>query len=815
MIKNYFKVAFRNLYKKKGLSAINILGLSIGLACFSLFLLYALNELTYDRQHENGENVFRVYRWTEAIAGREATGDAHLPMPLGPAMKDAFPDVEEVVRFRTAWGENFVRSNGQVKREGVTFADPSVFNVFSFPVIYGPEKEGLQDLQSVVLTKSTAIRLFGEENPTGKTVEIKLEDTFQPFTVTAVAEDPPANSTIDFSILANFQYLASKTRNGERYQGNWQRSAFMTFLQLKPGSGLPTADNRLLAFRNEHYPDTERELREAGRWTGEGAPVTYRLQALDDMHTNTDIPGGFQAAIDTKNIWILLSIAAGVLLIACINFTTLAIGRSAGRAQEVGVRKVIGSSRRQLIGQFLTESLLLSGLSAGIGLGLGYLLLPAFNKLADRELIFSLEQYPELGWLSLGLVLIVGLLAGSYPALVMSGFRPVEVLKAKVRLNGANLFTKSLVTLQFVLSIGLIASTLIILQQLNYLHDQYPGFNKENVVVVNAEGTDIETVWPRFRDAMAKRSDVRGVTSAEISLGANQGYSRSGFEYKGEEVKSIYEYFVDNKYLEVMDIPLLAGRNFDPSISADTLTSVIFNEAAARDFGWTAEEAIGQPLTGYSRDPERTPIVIGVVKDFNFFSFRDQVEPQLFHQFHNYQPFRFLVRIPAGNPGKVLAGIEEDWQSIVPDFPFTYSFLDEDVNSFYQSEARLGTIVAWAGGIAIFLACLGLLGLAALAAANRIKEIGIRKVLGASVSGIVSLLSKDFVRLVAIAFVIAVPPAWYFMQRWLENFAYRIDIPFWIFLLVGVVALLIAFMTVGLQGIRAALANPVKSLRSE
>lgn len=814
MLKNHLKVAIRNLFKKKGLSLINILGLSIGLACFCLFLLYAINELTYDRQHANADHIFRVYRWSEAFAGREAQGDAYLPMPLGPAMKEAFPDVEEVVRFRTAWGEDFVRSNGQVHREGITFADPNVFEVFTFPVIYGPGKEALSALESVVLTKSTAIRLFGEENPTGKTLDIKLEDDFQPFTVAAVVEDQPANSTIHFDVLANYQYLASKTRSGERYQGNWRRSAFMTFLQLKPGSGLPGAQDRLQAFRDEHYPDTERELREAGRWTGEGSPVTYRLQPLREIHTDTTIPGGFRAAIEPRNIWILLSIAGGVLLIACINFTTLAIGRSAGRAQEVGVRKVVGSSRKQLVGQFLTESLLLSALSAGIGLALGYMLLPAFNQLADRELVFSFQQYPELGWLTLGLILLVGLLAGSYPALVMSGFRPVEVLKTKVRLSGANLFTKSLVTLQFVLSIALIASTLIILQQLDFMRNQYPGFNKENVVVVDGRGTDVETVWPRFRDALSQRSDIVGVSGAELSLGADQGYSRTGFEYNGEP-KSIYEYYVDDQYLSVMDIPLLAGRNFDPSVSSDTLTSVIFNESAAEYFGWTAETAVGQPLTGYTQDTERTPVVIGVVKDFNYFSFRDNVEPQLFHQFHDYQPLRFMVRIPAGDPAPVLANIEEEWSAIVPDFPFTYSFLDEDVNNFYQGEERWGIIVAWAGGIAIFLACLGLLGLAALAAANRTKEIGIRKVLGASLTGIVGLLSKDFVRLVAVAFLVAVPLAWYFMQRWLESFAYRIDIQWWVFVLVGLLALLIAFLTVGFQGIRAALANPVKALRSE
>ncbi|MEZ4988843.1 MAG: ABC transporter permease [Saprospiraceae bacterium] len=814
MIKNYLKVAVRNLLKQRGLSLINILGLSLGLACFSMFLLYAVNELTYDRQHENGANIFRVYRWTEPLDGLEARGDAHLPMPLGPAMKEDLPDVEAYVRFRTAWGQDFVRANGQIQREFITFADPNVFNVFSFPMKYGVPETALDELQSIVLTKSTAIRLFGEENPTGKTLDIKLEDSFQPFTVTAVVEDIPSNSTIDFNVLANYQYLASKTRSGERYQGNWNRSAFMTFVQLKPGSGLPNAPDRLSAFRKKYYPDEEKNLREEGRWTEAGAPVNYRLQPITEMHTNTAIPGGFTRAIDPKNIWILLSIAAGVLLIACINFTTLSIGRSAGRAREVGVRKVIGGSRKSLTAQFLTESLLLAVLSSGIGLGLVYLLLPAFNQMADRELVFSMKQYPELGWLIGGLTLLVGLLAGSYPAIVMSGFRPVEVLKAKVRLNGANLFTKSLVTFQFVLSIGLIASTMIILQQINLMHNQYPGFNKENVVVVNADGTDVSRVWPRFKAKMERRSDVLGVTGTEASIGASQGYSRSGFMY-GDQPKSLYEYFVDENYLSVLDIPLVAGRNFDPNVSADTLTSVIFNESAVKDFGWTNEEAIGKPLTGYTQDTERTPIIIGVVKDFNFFSFRDQVEPQLFHQFHDYQPFRFLVRIPAGDPAAVLSGLEQEWNAIVPDYPFSYSFLDDDVNNFYEAEERWGTIVAWAGGMAIFLACLGLLGLAALAAANRTKEIGIRKVLGASLTGIVTLLSKDFVRLVAIALVLAVPLAWYFMQRWLENFAYRIDIHWWVFALVGAVAMLIAFATVGFQGIRAALNDPVKSLRSE
>ncbi|HMQ47668.1 MAG TPA: ABC transporter permease [Saprospiraceae bacterium] len=814
MIQNYLKVAIRHLLKQKGLAAINVLGLSIGLACFSLFLLYALNEFSYDSFHANGDRIFRVYRWVENINGRDAEGDAYLPMPLAPALKADLADVEEAIRWRGAWDDSFVRVANKVSRTGVSFADPQVFQFFSFPMKYGDAATALKDPRQVVLTEETARFLFGESNPTGKTLEIQVEDHFEPFTVSAVAENLPPNSSLHFQIVGSFDYYAG-TRHGLQSADNWGRSFLATYVRLREGSGLANNAETLLAFRKKYYPDEEARLREMGYWKEDGAPITYRLQPLTEIHTDTSLYGGDIPAIEPKSIWMLLLIAAGVLLIACINFTTLAIGRSAGRAREVGVRKVMGSERKHLIGQFLTEAMLLAVISSGIGLVLLQVLLPFFNEVADRDLVFSSALFTEYGGLLLGLTLLVGLLAGSYPALMLSGFKPIEVLKSKIKLGGANLFTKSLVTGQFVISVGLIISTFVILKQLHFMRSQNPGFTKENVVVVDAEGVDSEALLPRFRQVLQTIPQVKGVAAAELGLGEGMGWSRSGWDDNGIH-REVFEFFIDAHYLDVLGMELLVGRNFDPAKVADTINSIIINETMMKQFGWTLETALDQPLNGYYEDPETPlPRVIGVVKDFHFRPFKEAVEPQLFHQFSDYSPYKFFVRIEAGNPTPVLATLQKAWESIEPVYPFKYSFLDEDLNRFYHAESRLGRIIAWAGGVAVFLACLGLFGLAALAAANRTKEIGIRKVLGATTAGIVGLLSKDFLKLVALALVIASPLAYYFMERWLQDFAYRVEIQWWIFALAGVVAIGVAFLTVSFQSVWAALANPVESLKNE
>jgi putative ABC transport system permease protein len=505
------------------------------------------------------------------------------------------------------------------------------------------------------------------------------------------------------------------------------------------------------------------------------------------------------------------------LLIACINFTTIAIGRSAGRSKEVGVRKVIGGTKKSLITQFLSEALLLAFLSAVLGLILAKILLPFFNQLSGRELNFSFTQFPQLLWLTIGLVLLVGLLAGSYPALVLSSFKPVEVLKTKVKLGGSNIFTRSLVTLQFVLSAGLIISTIIIMQQLHYMQSKYPGFNKENVVVVDADGiSDTKNLYALFKQKLSAHPEIIGTASAELGLGGGQGWSEAMFKYNGKD-KTVYEYFIDPDYMHVLGLKLLAGRNFDPRISSDTVTSVIINEAMMNDFGWTLQNAVGQRLKGYLDDENdaRTPVVIGVIKDFNYLAFNSTVGPQMFQQFSFYEPYKFFVRIQRGDPTKALTTLQKAWKDVAPNYPLKYSFLDEDLDQFYKSESRWSNIVGWAGGISIFLACLGLLGLAALAVVNRTKEIGIRKVLGASLSAIISLLSKDFLRLVIIAFIIATPLAWYFMDKWLQDYAYRINISGWVFVITGVATITIALLVVSFQSIKAALTNPVKSLRTE
>ncbi len=817
MFKHYFKTAFRSIAKQKVLSVINILGLSIGIACFGLFLLFTVNEFNYDRFHKDAANIYQVYLWNDAFKGNDAGGSPYLPMPLGAAMKQDYPDVVDYTRFRDSWDGNFMRvADNDVRRVKVSYTDPQFFSIFSFKLKYGNAANALKDLHSLVLTQSKAEELFGTDNVIGKTVQIKIDENFIPFTVSAVAENIPSNSSITFDALASFNFYETVVDKGG--VNNWHRSGYLTYVQLRPGSGLPNDAAKLSDLRRKHYPEDEAEFKKDGlAWKGNISPIRYGLQPIENVHTNTIIQSGAVPNIDPKIIWILLSIAGGVLLIACINFTTLSIGRSAGRAKEIGVRKVIGCERKQLIYQFLSEAVLMSFLSALIGFLLMQLLLPWFNQLSGRDLHFSFTQFPEMAWMFGGLILLVGLLAGAYPALILSGFKPIEVLKSKVRVGGSNLFTKSLVTVQFALSVTLIICTTIILQQTKYMNEKDPGFNKENVLVVDAEETKTKEIYPLFKEALQQRTDIAGIANAELSLGANMGWSQSGFDYKGKN-QQVYEYFVDNDYINVLGMKMIEGRQFNPAIASDTVTSVIINETMMNEFGWTLQNAIGQRLTGYHDElipNDKTPIVIGVVKDFNFLSLKEKIQPQMFHQFADYSPQKFFVRLKAGNPAPAIAAIQKTWSSLVPQLPFKYSFLDEDLSKFYADEQKINSVVGIAGGISIFLACLGLFGLAALAAINRTKEIGIRKVLGASVGNIVNLLSKDFVKLIAIAIIIASPIAWFLMQKWLQDYVYRISIGWTVFAYSGIFVVGIALLTITVQSIRAAVANPVKSLRTE
>ncbi|MEO6673305.1 MAG: ABC transporter permease [Ginsengibacter sp.] len=814
MFKNYFKIAFRNLIQQKSLAVINIAGLSIGLACFMLFLLFAVNQLSFDRFHKKAANIYRAVEWYQGFPGREPGGEAYGGTPLGPAMKQDFADVENYVRIQAGFDDNLVKVNNKISRSRVSFADPQLFSVFSFKIIEG-NANALKDQRKVILTRQKALQLFGKTNIVGQRIDIKLEDAFQPFIVGAVTEDVPLNSSIQFNILGNYQYLMSG-KMGKESLNNWHMQiGSETYVQLDKKSKLVNEPVKLAQFRKKYYPDEEAQLIKDKKWNGKGPlPATFRLQALLDVHTNAKIEG-MASTIDTKYIWILIAIAAGILIIACINFTTLSIGRSAGRSKEVGVRKVMGGKRSQLIWQFLTESIILSFLSGALALFLAKLVLPLFNDLSGVEMNLSFSQFPELIWLLIALVLLTGLLAGFYPALVLSAFKPVNVLKSKTRLGGANLFTKSLVTLQFVLSIVFIISTVIILQQVKYMRSQNPGFNKYNVVVVDAEGTDAEKLYPLFKQKLQSATSIGGITASEMGLGEGTGLMGTGFDYKGE-TKGVIMYPVDPNYLRVMDIKLIAGRDFDPLLSIDTVSSIIVNEALLRDFGFTLNNAVGQQLSEKNFGGKNTPrIIIGVAQNFNYGKLDKSIRPQMFYQPSSLSARKFFVRIKQGDPQKALAAINSSWKSLAPDLPFQYSFLDENFDRFYKMEERWSKIVGWAGSVSIFLACLGLFGLASLTAINRTKEIGIRKVLGASVSSIAALLSKNFLKLVVVALIIAIPLTWYLMSKWLEFYAYRINISWKVFAITSLSSLLIAFVTVSFQAIKAGIANPVKSLRTE
>ncbi|MDR3713644.1 MAG: ABC transporter permease [Puia sp.] len=811
MFKNYLKIAWRNLGKQKILSFISVFGLSLGIACFSLCLLYSVNEFSFDSFHRNARDIYRVN-----IRTGEEGGSIFLPMPAGPALKRDLPGVENYIRY-IGYYTAFLKTGEKESRGVLSLADPSFFSAFSFKLKSGDPATALQGLQSLVLTEETARNLFGTTDVVGKTIRIKIGEVFDPFTITGIAENPPSNTSFQFRMLGNFDYFAT-TPEGRRGVNNWNVNSYVTYLQLKPGSRLPQ-DKKLLEdiFRRYFPLKTDRtggsrpEAPESS-----GPQPRFGLQPLTAIHTDPNYMNYRSPAVDPQSIWILLIISAGVLLIASINFTTLAIGRSADRAKEVGVRKVMGGSRKSLVFQFLTESVLLAMIAGLLGFLLANGLLPFFRRLSGRELSFSFRQFPQLyGLMAFG-VILTGILAGSYPALLLSRFRVVEVLKAKIKLGGGNLFTKTLVTLQFILSAGLIIGTLVIMQQLHYMQTKDPGFNKENVVVVEALGVpDTKKLYPLFKQELSTRPEIVATASADCGLGELEGMNMNSFRYNGKSISNT-QYSVSSGYLPLMDMRLLAGRNFSDGMSVDTVSSVIINETMMKELGWTIDDATGRRLTGFfGSDPASDPVVIGVVKDFNYLGMQDKIEPQLFSQFSPNIPYRFFVRIRPGDPSMALAAIQKAWKNIAPDYPLQYNFLNEDLDTFYKSETRLGNIVGWAGGISVSLACMGLFGLASLAAINRTKEVGIRKVLGASVTDLVTLLSRDFLRLVVIAFLIAAPFAGWLMNRWLSGYAYRIGLEWWVFAITGICIAGIALLTVGIQAIKTALSNPVNSLRSE
>ena len=806
MFKNYLKIALRNLGKQKAHAFINIFGLAVGVACCLLIMLYVQHEWSYDRFHSDADRLYRAW-------GREVYDEDEVffytitPIVLAPTLETTFPEVEATVRVNPF--SDLVQRGDDSFTERIHMVDPNFFEVFDFPLQQGDPQTVLTNTNSIVLTPEIAGKYFGDDDPMGQTLAIHVNDAYQSFVVRGIAEAPPTHSSIQFEMLV--PHALTQQLYGPNAHQSWTNIFGETYVLLREGTTGPALEAKMPTMLQqalgEHYGTYEH---------------TIGLQPITDIHLNPEMPTGIEPTSDPAYSYILGAIALFVLLIACINFMTLSIGRSADRAREVGVRKAIGAARRQVMVQFWGEALLMTALSLALGVVLAEVLLPLFNDLSGQELALTLNGPVVL--VLLGLLVLIGFAAGSYPAAVLSNFRPTEVLKGQIQTQGdKSLLRRGLVVVQFALSIFLIASTLIMTRQLDYLQTRNLGFDKEQVVVVPT-GVPVEEgeqIAERFRSEVAGQDAVAGLTVSAYPL--DEGWINVGYTDDSDIYREFYVNMIDPDFVEVMGMEIVAGRDFDRAITSDAQAGVLVNEALVASYGW--DDAIGKRLPGRNFPDHE---IVGVVRDFNYQSLRSEVLPAA--MVLSFDVFRegienvnsssssrrdLSIRIKPGDIPGTLALLEKTWATVAPGQTFDFRFLDASVNSQYEQETRLGQIVGIASLLAILIACLGLFGLATLAVARRTKEIGIRKVLGASVPNLVRLLSKDFAVLVLVAFVVAVPAAYVAMQAWLQDFAFRIEISWLIFLMAGSLALAIALATVSYHAIKAALADPVDSLRYE
>ena len=788
MLKNYFKTALRNLLKYKNHSLINILGLATGIACCTLILLFVRHELSYDTFHAQKNQIYRAF--CQFKAGEREYTTLNFPMPFGPALSAEIPDIAATVRFqnRTA----VVRYQENLVREEVLFSDPAILQVFSFPLLAGDPANALQSSGAIVISRAMAQKYFGGEDPLGKQISLRLSEQELPFFVSGVAENIPENSSIKFDFLAPYDRLVDLSEGARVRAQDWSSFNSVTFVLLHENSKPADLETKFAAFTKKYFAD----------------PTTIFLQPLTDIHLNPELgSGGLEPVSDPKYSYILAGIALMVLLIACINFMTITLGRSSSRSREVGMRKVLGAQRLQLVKQFWSEAMLMSLFALILGIALAEFFLPAFNRLTEKNLSlnFTSDGLTALGLL--GLMLFTGLVAGSYPALLLSKYQPVEVFKGNLRLGGAAAFGKWLVILQFSLSIFLIVSTMIMTQQKRYLMAKNLGFNDDQVIIIpTIREEEGEKLLNLFRSQMASHQNVLNLSGAGFSI--NRGSHQVSASFQEQNIRT-NEFRVEYDYLATMGIELLQGRNFSKAHQTDPTEAAIVNEALVKEFGW--EQPVGKTFKFRGRDLN----VIGVVKDYHFESLRSKIAPVVLHLDPD-TPLRYLLaQIPSHDMPATISMLQSTWKTIAPDLPFEYYFLDNDVAEQYRAEQRWGNIVTYSSVFAIVIAGLGLFGLSALSVARRTKEIGIRKVLGASVASVVSLLSKQFTKLVLMANVIAWPIAYFAINAWLQNFAYRIGIGWWMFALAGGIALIIALLTVSTQAIKAALTNPVEALRYE
>ena len=810
MIRNYLKIAIRNLWKNKTFSFINIAGLAIGLSCFLLIALYVLDELSFDKYNANAD---RTYRINSDI--RFGGADLHMPVTsdmMGQLLKKDYPQVEQYTRLYTFNGDKLIKKgNEYINEEHVGHADSTFFDVFTLPAIEGDTRTALNEPNTVVITESMAKKYFSSTQVIGKTLEIKDEKN-PLYKVTAVIKDIPENSHFHFDFLFSM-------KNVDYNWGQQTSHNFYTYIRLKKGTDAKAFEKNFDQYIDKYVlPEAKQfmNINSMEEFRKAGNSLVYTLMPLTQIHLHSDRQFELSPGGNVQYVYIFSAVALFILIIACINFMNLTTARSANRAREVGIRKVLGTEKTQLVKQFLFESTTMVIMALLIAIPAVWLVLPLFNDMAAKQMTAGSLFTPYILPLLIALPFVVGLLAGSYPAFFLSAFRPIEVLKGKLKLGAKSGSLRSvLVVFQFATSIILIIGTVVVYRQLHYIQTRNLGFNKDQVLIINGVGALNNNMVPFKNDVL----QLPGVSSGTLSgyLPVSNSY-RSDNTYSTEAVMTsktgfdMQNWEIDYDYIKTMGMQIIKGRNFSREFGSDS-NAIIINETTARIIGYS--DPIGKQLFR-SIDQQGhigTFNIIGIVKNFNFETLHHDVGPLAFTLGTGGGLASF--KVGTSNINQLIAQVQSKWKSMAPGLPFSYRFLNESFDEMYRNEQRVGKIALVFSVLAIFIACLGLFGLATFIAEQRTKEIGIRKVLGASVQGIVQMLSKDFMRLVAISFVIAAPTAWYFMHKWLQDFAYRINISWWIFVTAGLAALLIALVTVSFQAIRAAITNPVKSLRTE
>ncbi len=786
------------------------MGLAVGLATCLLILIFVMDELSYDRYNDKADRIYRV-------DGEIKFGGNHFilavaPAPAGPAILRDYPEVEKEVRFRDNGGKLVKKGNQNIKEESVIMADSTLFDVFTLPMIAGDPHTALIDPHSVVITEKMARKYFDATDVVGRTLTIN--DSI-PYKVTGVIKDLPAASHFHFDFFLSL----SESEEAKRTDDGWLSNNFNTYVLLRPGTDAKKFEAKLGGLVTKYVAPLLHaavNISLADFYKG-GNMVGFSLTPLTSIHLHSNKTAELDANGNIQYVYIFGAIAAFILLIACVNFMNLSTARSANRAKEVGIRKVLGSLRGSLISQFMIESVLISFVAMLLAIGFAWLLLPVFNQLSAKHMELGLFTR---GWLwpsMLGLVLLVGLLAGSYPAFYLSAFQPIAVLKGSIASGFKTSWLRnSLVVFQFGISIFLLVGTAVIYRQLNYIHNRELGFNRGQVMIINnpyVMGNQTRT----FEEKLLHLSGVEGATMTGYLPTSDNRNDDAIFLSPDLDIKksiSMQTWPVDDQYIPVLGMKMAMGRNFSKDFLTDS-TGVIVNEAALRFMqGRKPLETKLYEIQDIKTRQTKEFHIIGVVKDFNFNSLRDVVTPMVLFLAHDNG--RLALRVStSGNLHRLAGQIENEWRKMAPSQPFSYVFMDDEFNNIYLDEQRMGGISLSFSLLAIFIACLGLFGLTAYAAEQRTREIGIRKVLGASVGGIIRLLSRDFLRLVVVAMLIAFPFSWLAMRRWLEDFAYRISIGWEIFAVAAVLAIGIALLTVSFQAVRAALANPVKSLRSE